>query len=309
MKVLVLGSSGFVGGAVIDELSKVITPNELISHSGRFDCDLLHGDDTEQYIREASPDLIINLAAHVGSLKYVTEHADSVYLDNSLMISNLYRALKILKKPVTIFNVVANCVYPGHKSDLHENDVLNGLVHDSVFSYGMTRRHLIALGHCFEGNTKVKTYNFVAPNMFGPGDSTDPEKAHALNAILSKFVKAESEKGSVEVWGTGTPIREWLFAPDMGRFFAHVLTERLHEREGFPRVLNVAQGVGHSVREIVDEISMHFSPNIPVHYNTEYPDGAAAKIMGDKKFRDWFPQFEFTNFSTAVLNTVSAYTE
>lgn len=311
MKLLILGASGFVGRSVCSVLKKSKINLELIEHSGRSSCDLTSYKKTLEYLGDNSPDIIVNLAAHVGSLKYVTDFAKRVYTENTNMSSNIYSALSHLQKTTSLINVVANCVYPGRHSTLIEKDVYDGEVHPSVFSYGMSRRHLLSLASCYQGSSCVNSINFVAPNMFGPGDSNDPIKAHALNAILGKFCRAERELNnkSVEIWGTGKPIREWLFAPDLGRFLVDFISNEDHVLGEQLGLLNIAQGKGYSISEITREIAKHFDPSIDVSYNLSFPDGAASKVLSDILFRERFSHFNFTNFQTAVAETVTYYKE
>jgi GDP-L-fucose synthase len=311
MKLLILGASGFVGRSVCSILTTSKGNLEIIEHSGRADCDLREYKSTLDYFATISPDLIINLAAHVGSLKYVTDYAKQVYSENTNMSSNIYSTLSFLEKPTSLINVVANCVYPGRNDILIEKDVYDGDVHQSVFSYGMSRRHLLSLASCYQGRSCINSINFVAPNMFGPGDSNDPVKAHALNAILGKFcrVERETKNKSVEIWGSGKPIREWLFAPDLGRFLVDFISNGENVSKEQLGLLNIAQGKGFSVTEITKEIAKHFDPSIDVNYNLSFPDGAASKILSDSLFRERYPHFKFTNFQTSVANTVAYYKE
>ena len=264
MKLLILGANGFVGKSVSSILKAYKDDLQVNEHCGRNDCDLRDYDQTLIYLQKISPDIIINLAAHVGSLKYVSEHAREVYIDNSTMTNNLYKALSFLEMPTSLINIVANCVYPSNNDVLLEKGVLNGEVHESVFSYGMSRRHLLSMARCFHGKSCIKSINLIAPNMFGPGDSSDPVKAHALNAILGKFCRAERHNSNktVEIWGSGKPVREWLYAPDLGRFLARFIISGDYDAEKMITILNVAQGAGFSISEITAEIAKHFGSEI-----------------------------------------------
>jgi GDP-L-fucose synthase len=144
--------------------------------------------------------------------------------------------------------------------------------------------------------------------MYGPYDSTDPNKAHALNALVCKFIRAARSGQPVSVWGTGVAIREWLYAPDFGRIVLEILRQG-GEVVGLAEPLNIAQNFGLSVRELVGLISKMFSNEIEIRWETERPDGAPRKVMDDSRFRRIFPQFTFTKLSEGLEETLRYYSQ
>lgn len=152
----------------------------------------------------------------------------------------------------------------------------------------------------------IRSIYLLVPNMYGPYDSTDPNKAHALNALISKFVKAARSGGSeIEIWGTGVAIREWLFAPDFARILATILVDI--NRVGLAEPINIAQNFGLSVRELVTIINTYFGNSFEVKWNSQMPDGAPKKVMDDVRFRKIFPEFKFTPLEHGIRETVDYY--
>jgi GDP-L-fucose synthase len=304
MKIALLGSKGFVGTNV----SEVLRENNLsyIATSLSEGVDLRDELQAIAFFEKAQPDFIINCAAHVGSLNYVTEKAANVMADNSRMIISMYEAIAKVCPKATIINPIANCAYPAKADTFIEDNWWDGHLHRSVLSYGATRRMLWVVGESYQMQHSIKSINLLVPNMYGPHDSTDPNKAHALNALVSKFVKAEySGQEVLEIWGTGAAIREWLYAKDFGRIILQIIQNP--NRLGLTEPVNIAQNFGLSVRELVDLIRTSFRYKGRLKWDHNKPDGAPKKVMDDRKFSKVFPHFEFTDFREGIQNTVAYY--
>lgn len=302
---LILGHTGFVGRSV----SELWNAEGLIWHGAARSTgvDLRDVRQVEELLERTAPQFILNCAAHVGSLNYVTQLAADVIRDNTEMGLALYQAVARKAPTACIINPIANCAYPATEETFVEDEWMNGPLHRSVLSYGATRRLLYWLGESYQMQHGIRSVYFLVPNMYGPHDSTDPNKAHALNALTAKFVKARIEKSpEVEVWGTGVAIREWLFARDFGRIVAEFV--RNPDMVGLSEPLNVAQHFGLSVRELVEIIRKACQYEGRIRYDHSKPDGAPKKVMDDKRFRKVFPQFEFTDQRVGLAECVEYYT-
>lgn len=278
-----------------------------ISASRAEGTDLRDAGATRQFLRRQQPAYIVNCAAHVGSLNYVTKQAADVVVDNTRMILALYETVTHECPHALIINLIANCAYPATINTFHEDHWWNGHLHRSVLSYGSTRRMLWSVGECFQMQHNIRSIHFLVPNMYGPYDSTDPNKAHALNALVSKFVKAKQTRASdIEIWGSGVAIREWLYVRDFARIVLAVIGNPT--MIGLDEPVNVGQNFGLSVRELVDVIAEATKFNGRVTYDHNMPDGAPRKVMDDRRFRKVFPDFQFTPFNEGVAATMKYYT-
>jgi GDP-L-fucose synthase len=303
-KILLLGDTGFVGRNV----AKLLTEKN-IPFTG---ASLSKGDDLRdqatamKLIESNMPDTVINCAAHVGSLNYVTEKAADVVLDNTRMLMNLYEAVANYNKKALIINPLANCAYPAKADTFKEDNWWDGHLHRSVLSYGSTRRFMWTLGESFDMQYGLRSIHLLVPNMFGEFDSTDPNKAHALNALISKFVKADKEKrNEIEVWGTGIAIREWLYAGDFARIILQIINKP--DMVGLNEPVNIAQNFGLSVKELVQIINANYGNKFQINWNRNMPDGAPKKVMDDSRFKKVFPGFKFTEFDAGITNTIQYY--
>jgi GDP-L-fucose synthase len=304
MKVTILGGTGFVGRNVEEVLKEENI--DFITGSRKTGLDLSDCKATTAFLERHKPDFIVNCAAHVGSLNYVTEQAATVILDNSRMILSMYEAIANVCPKATIINPIANCAYPAKADTFIEDFWWDGHLHRSVLSYGATKRLLWAVGESFNMQYNIKSVYLLVPNMYGPYDSTDPNKAHALNALISKFVKAEKENASdILIWGTGAAIREWLYAKDFGRIVSAII--RKPDMVGLAEPVNIAQNFGLSVKELVDIIRKNFNYTGQIIWDHSKADGAPKKVMDDRRFKKVFPSFSFTDFQQGIKNTIDHY--
>jgi len=302
-RVALLGGTGFAGRNVRDELESAGMCVDTFSRT--TGCDLLDLSTAWAKLDAFRPTHIVNLAAHVGSVNFVSDFAADVVDLNMRMLLNIYKIAEHMRDTI-IINPIANCAYPGILNVYDEANFWSGPVHPSVLSYGSTRRMIDVLSHCYSNQYGVRSSNVFVPNMYGPFDSTNPNKTHALNALVIKFVKAKKENApEVEVWGTGKPIREWLFIKD----FARIVRILIESKEKILSPINIAQNHGLSVDELVEIICKQLDYGGTIRKNTKYQDGSPKKVMDDTLFRQWFPDFSFTPFIEGLSSTISYYND
>jgi GDP-L-fucose synthase len=306
MRVLVTGGHGFIGRYLRREIAAT-GGHEVVALSRRDGFDLTDSASTLRHLRDFKPQVIFNCAAHMGSLHYVSEFAADVLQDNVAMALNLYRAAQDCCPDATIINPLANCSYPGDAEAYFEEQWWNGPVHESVFSYGNTRRMVYVTAWCFRRQYRLRSVNFLVPNTFGPGDSTDPNRTHAINGMIIRMLQAHREGApEFEIWGTGAPVREWAFVEDVAR----VLVKGMFLEQDLEYPVNVAQNRGYSIRESAEIIARHIGFGGRLVFNPDFADGAPKKVMDDRRFRQLFPDFEFmTSHDEGIRRTIEYYAE
>ncbi|GEM_PF-148955 len=302
MKVLVVGGFGFVGKQVVEQL--LSTSHSVVALSRRNGLDMTSYDSCFKNFKEQMPDVIINLAAHVGSLHYVTQKAADVVDDNLQIMINLYRAVKDACPDAKIINPISNCSYPGDANIHKESEWWNGSVHKSVLSYANPKRMLAVISECYEMQHNIKSINFFVPNAYGPGDYADPNRTHALNGMIIRMLKAKEENlAEFEIWGTGNPTREWIFVKD----FAKMLVNAVEMPQSQISPVNIAQNKAHSIRETAEMIKQITGYQGKLVFNSSYQDGAPTKQLDDALFKSKFPNFSFTDISQGIKETVDYY--
>jgi GDP-L-fucose synthase len=301
IRAAVLGGTGFAGRNVRDVLEGHGIKVGVFSRT--TGCDLLDLTTTWSKLDEFRPDYIINCAAVVGSINYVTDFAADVLDINMRIILNTYKIAQQMRE-VLVINPIANCAYPGIMDIYEERKLWDGPIHPSVLSYGSTRRMMWVMSKCYFDQYGVRSVNLIVPNMYGPYDSTNPNKTHALNALIIKFIRAVKYNHSeVEVWGTGKPIREWLYVKD----FARIALRVIESGEKSLEPVNLAQNSGQTVKELVDIICKLTGFRGDIVFNTRYQDGSPKKVMDDGYFLQRFPDFRFTDMETGISETIDYY--
>ena len=302
MRVIVLGGHGFVGNTVSNQLKD---KNHEVFPLSRVDgLNLLDLAVVENFFSEIQPDVIINCAAHVGSLHYVSESCADIVFDNMQMIINIYRAVQKKIPDCLVINPIANCGYPSQGSILKEEDFMKEDVHESVYSYGHSRRILYVTSKMYWKQYGIKSNNFLIPNCYGPGDSTDPNKVHAINGLIIRLIKAKKSKDSeFVIWGTGKPIREWAFVSDVSK----LLLSSINHKEILIDPINLGKGEGVSIEDSAKAISKLLNYEGRLTYDTSLQDGAPKKVMCGRKFQSTFPDFEFTDHIEGLQKTINYY--
>ena len=305
-RILVLGGTGFMG----KNLQHAFSGSEYtVSYVSRATgCNMTYLPDVVHTLSLYTPDIIINAAAHVGSINYVTTYAADVMRDNTAMYLCLYEGVKIINPNIKIINPISNCSYPGNIDIQNEEDWWLGPIHPSVESYGMPKKVGYILSKCYEKQYGVKTTNLIIPNSYGPNDYLDSQRTHAMNGIIMRMLQAKAN-GDTEfvVWGTGIPIREWIYMPDVARIIKHIVDNNL--LTALPNPINLGQQYGVSINETVEIIRECLEYEVTVKHDTTKQDGAPIKVLGNKLFNQYFPDFKFTDYKDGIQETIKYYKE
>ena len=302
MHILLLGHTGFLGKNI---LKYSIERDFKVTQISSKECDLKNYNEVFECFKELKGiDLIINCAANVGSVHYVTKHAADVITENSLISINIYKAAQKYLANSTIINPLGNCAYPAHSTLQKEKEWLNGEVHQSVFAFGNFKRFLYYLSKSYKIEYNVKTINLIYPNIYGPGDSDDPNKVHALNGMIIRMLEASrNDEKTFEVWGTGKPIREWLYIDDASKTIFesfNILNESIEP-------INIAQGKGYSIAETAQLIAKGIGFKGKIVFNDSYQDGDPIKILDNTLFKKMFKDHKFEDHYRGIIKTINYY--
>ena len=304
-KILVIGGNGFLG----KNLKKVFldTEYEMFYESRVTNLDLTDYDSTLHKINQIKPDIIINAAANVGSVHYVNTYAADVIDVNSRMILNLYSTVSKSNPNIIIINPIANCTYPSRVHLQKEDEWWDGPLHQSVESYATTRKLGFTISECYKRQYGVKTINLIMPNAYGVFDHTDPEKTHAMNGIIIRMIESQKNGDSeFVVWGSGKPIREWIYMEDMARIIEMVVTKEMYD---LPNPINIGQNEGVSIMESVNICKTMLEYDVRLVNDLTKQDGTPIKVMGDNIFKEYFKDFKFTPYDEGITNTINYYKE
>lgn len=300
-KVFVPGGNGFVGSRVVKKLEE--KDYDYVSLSLRDGVDFRNFEQTKKIFEDEEFNAVINCAADVGGIKYGYEKPGELFYNNILMATYLMEASR-LTGVERFVNPISNCTYPGHLTkDFEEEKWWDGPLHESVLAYGTVRKASWVQGWAYHKQYDLDTINLILPNMYGPGDHFDEARSHALGALIMKFVEAKrNNQPEVVVWGTGKPVREWLYVDDG----AEILVKSL-EIEPIVEPINVGVGKGVSIAELAELIKDVVGYKGEIVYDTSKPDGAPHKTMDNtrlKKIFNWTPP---TSLREGIKKTVKWY--
>lgn len=302
-KILVLGGNGFMGKNIQDTFKD--TDYKMFYESRVTGFDLDNYGITFNKLSDINPDIIIYAAAHVGSIGYVSKYSAGVINDNSQMYLNLYKAVSEFNSKIVIINPISNCSYPGIIDVQHEEMWWDGAIHESVESYGTPKKLGFILSECYKRQYGIKTINLIVPNAYGPNDYVDEQRTHAMNGIIMRMIKSMNNNDrEFLIWGSGTPIREWIYMPDMSRLMKEIIDNEMYD---LPNPINIGQENGVSILDSVNMAKESLGYDVELVFDKTKQDGAPIKVLGNRLFNKHFPNFEFTDVSDGIKSTIEYY--
>ena len=300
-KIFVPGGNGFLGKSVVKKLEE--RNIDYVSLSLRNGYDFRNFEQTKELFEEEKFDAVINCAAFVGGIQYGYEKPGEIFYNNILMSTYLMEAARLTSVKKFI-NPISNCSYPAHLTqNFKEGQWWDGPLHESVLVYGFVRKASWMQSWAYYKQYDFETINLILPNMYGPGDHFDEKRSHALGALIMKFAEAKRKnQPKVVVWGTGKPVREWLYVDDG----SEILIKSL-EIEPTIEPINVGVGKGISILGLAELIKEVVGYKGEIVLDSSKPDGAPYKTMDNtrlKKIFNWVPP---TSLREGIEKTVEWY--
>jgi GDP-L-fucose synthase len=294
MKVLVTGGSGFVG----KRLQKLKPEWIYLSSS---DVNLLSYDDCLATFKKIKPDAVIHLAARVGGIKDNSEKPAEFFHQNITMNTNVVHACYNagIKR---LLASLSTCAFPNivDHYPFHEENIFDGPPAETNRAYGFSKRALYVHILAYREQYGLDYSCFCPSNLYGPEDHFDPQKSHFIPATIKKLHDAE-DNSTIEVWGTGKPLRQALFIDDLCNALPHLL-EKHHSK--LPII--VAPDFQHSVHEIVNLCKYTMGKNVTLEFNGNL-DGQYRKDGSNARFKELCPEFKFTSLEDGLRKTYEWY--
>ena len=299
---LILGSGGFLGSNLKTLIEKE-NNYKILEVKNSADLNLLNYEDLFMKFKDIKIDYIINCAAFVGGVSYGYKYQAKLLEENTQLAINICKFANE-KKVVNLVNPISNCVYPEDVKEYKEEDLFNGEPHESVMYYAYSKRFLINLCESYFKQFELNSTNVIMSNMFGPNDHFEENRSHALGALIKKVCDAKLNKNnSIEVWGDGTQIREWLYVEDGAKALINAL-----DLKGF-NYFNVGVNKGISINELVEEIQSAINYQVSIDYNLTKPVGVSKKTLNGShgsQILKWEPEW---SLSKGVNETTKWYLE
>jgi len=301
LKVLIFGSNGLVGSSIKKVFEKNESKFETIS-STRKDADLLSLTETKNFITKIQPNLIINSAAKVGGI-----HANNTER-SEFLIQNVKINLNILESlidfpNIQLINLGSSCIYPLEaENPIKEEAIMTGSLEPTNSPYAMAKLTAIELGNSISSQYGNKILNLMPTNLYGPNDNFSDKESHVIPALIQRIHNAKIENlPSVEVWGTGSPMREFLYVDDLSNAIMFLINNNITHG-----LLNVGSGKEITIKELVEKIKVVVNFQGEIVFNKNYPDGNPRKLIDSSKINElgWKPT---TNIEEGLKYTYEWY--
>lgn len=290
-KILVTGGTGMVGRY----LQQILPEAKYI---GSKDCDLTDINQVNELWGDLKPTNVIHLGAKVGGIVENLQNPAEFYTINTIMNTNVLSMSH--KHDVGRFTgILSTCMYPDVVDNypMTEDDIHLGAPSFANFSYGSTKRSLSIGIDAYNNQYKTK-YNYLIPcNLYGEYDHfDDPEKCHFITALIRKIIDAENNgEDSIELFGTGKPLRQFMHASDLARTIKLVIDSDITES------FNVATSEENSINTMAEITLNVLNSNLKINYNTDKPDGQYRKTVSCDRMMSVVGDFEFTKLKDGVV--------
>ena len=288
-RIYVAGHNGMVGLAIIRKLKSEGYENLVIKNSNELD--LRNQNAVNQFFENKKPDFVFLAAAKVGGiLANNTFRAEFLY-DNLMIEANVIHAAYENKVKKLLF-LGSSCVYPKMaKQPMNEDALLSGYLETTNEPYAIAKITGIKLCETYYEQYGCNFISAMPTNLYGPNDNYDLKNSHIIPALLRKFYKAIKENLSeVEVWGDGSPLREFLHVDDCASACVFLMNNYTDKQ-----FVNVGSGEEKSIKEVVETIKQKIGFQGRIDYNTTYPNGTPRKLMDVSKINKlgWKYQISF----------------
>jgi GDP-L-fucose synthase len=280
-RILVTGGAGFLGSFLCPMLEE--RDAELFVPRSR-DFDLTEQNDVRRLMIEARPDIVIHLAAEVGGIGANLENPGRFFYANSSMGVNLIEESRRaqVQKFVQLGTV---CAYPKFTTvPFKEDDLWDGYPEETNAPYGVAKKSLLVMLESYRQQYDFDGIYLLPVNLYGPRDNFDLESSHVIPALIRKFIHArDTGAATVDVWGTGSASREFLYVEDAAR--AIVLATELYDSA---EPVNVGAGREVTIRELVEMISDIVGFEGEIVWDTSKPDGQPRRMLDTTRARKTF---------------------
>ncbi|CAN5362199.1 GDP-L-fucose synthase [soil metagenome] len=279
-KIFVAGHRGMVGSAISRKLDMEGYINRVERTSSELD--LRDQSMVRRFFEEERPDYVFLAAAKVGGI-YAnnTYRADFIH-DNLVIQSNVIH--QSFRCGITkLLFLGSSCIYPKHAPQpMKEESLLTGLLESTNEPYAIAKIAGIKMCQAYRHQYGCNFISLMPTNLYGPNDNYDLNNSHVVPALISKFIQAKADgRPSVEIWGSGTPKREFLYVDDLADACLFLM-----KNYNSPEIINVGTGVDLSIKELSLLIKKCVGYEGDLHFNISQPDGTPRKLLDTTKINN-----------------------
>lgn len=300
MKTLVLGGTGLLGVEFKGENFKLV---------GSRDVNLMNREETLTFFRKMKDDgveRVIHTAAKVGGLKANIDNPVDFFDENVRMNVNVVEASH--KSSLKLVSVLSTCVYPSAeyvKYPLTEDQLHVGPAHESNFGYAYAKRMLEVQTRAYRKQFGSKFISVIPNNLYGPNDNYDLDNGHVVPSLIRKFYEAKINGHSqVNVWGSGTPLREFTFARDIADIILWV-----SDNYDGDEPVNIGNSDQISIKNLALVIGEEVGFDGATVFDTSRPDGQHEKPSSNRKLRSLGWEGEYTPLRVGLRETIKSFVD
>ncbi len=292
-KILVTGGSGLVGSEFKD--SRYIKPSST-------EVDYRVIDEVQNLMKDSNFEGIIHCAAKVGGIGSNMKYKGEFFYDNITMNTNIIEeARKAGVKKLVAF--LSTCVFPDNIDyPLTEKKIHLGPPHHSNDAYAYSKRMVDVQIRAYREQYGLEYKSVIPTNIYGPNDNYSLDNGHVIPSLIHKCYLARENNTDFVVWGSGTPLREFIFSRDVARLTEWVL-ENYSEDE--PIILSTSEEL--SIKEIVNTISELMNFRGKTVFDSSKPDGQFRKPSDNLKIKNYLPNFNFTSLYDGLKETIEYF--
>ncbi|MGH2906458.1 MAG: GDP-L-fucose synthase family protein [Solirubrobacterales bacterium] len=300
-RLVVTGGSGFLGSHVTDRLSEL---GAEITVPRSTEYDLTVEDAVKQLYADAKPEIVIHLAARVGGIGANRKNPGAYWYDNlmmgALMLEHARRSG--VGKFVQLGTI---CSYPNMTPvPFREEDLWNGYPEVTNAPYGIAKKALLAGAQSYREQYGMHTVFVMPVNLYGPRDNFDLESSHVIPALVRKMVEAGERGEDVDLWGDGSPSREFLYVDDCARAIL-LATERYDASDP----VNIGAGFEITIKELAALIAQATGFKGEINWDTSKPGGQPRRMLDTSRAREAFGFSAEVSFEDGLARTVEWFRE
>ena len=301
MKVIVFGSNGLVGSSISRILEDSVKVKQLIK-SNRSELDLFDKKNVEKFVKKHRPDVIINAAAKVGGIHANDTKRTEFILENLKINMNILESC--LEMPsIKIINLGSSCIYPlNAKNPINESEFMNGKLEPTNSPYAMAKLSAIEIGRSMSKQFGHKVLNLMPTNLYGPNDYFSDLDSHVIPALIHRMQKTiENGEDKFTVWGSGSPLREFLYVDDLSNFINFIIDKEIEND-----LINVGSGQEISIKNLALLIKDLMGFQGDVIFDSSKPDGTPRKLL-DSSLMNELGWNDFTDLRNGLTSTIKWY--
>ena len=292
-KVLVTGGYGMVGSAMESQIKL-----------SRETCDLTNPKQTNKLFPLVKPDGVIRCAGKVGGIGGNSNYKGEYFYDNLMINTNVIEsARKAGVKNLVAF--LSTCVFPDKvKYPLTVDQIQLGEPHESNYPYAYAKRMADVQIRAYREQYGVNYTSIIPSNIYGPNDNFSLEHGHVMPMLIHKLYLAKQNKTDFTVWGSGKPLREFIYSKDI----AKIAEWALFNYDGTdPLIISGDEEI--SIKDLVGLLVDEFKFKGKVIFDKTKPDGQLRKPSDNSKIKELLPNFEYTPFEQGIKETVNWFIE